>query len=133
MFREIDPTALLPVAEELERSTFAEGQVLVRSGDPSNGIHLITDGLVRVTQTRAGEHVPVADLRRGDALGELSALNETTATADCTAITAVQTLFLPTRVLVALLHEHPLIGLGLVRVLSQRLMATTLQLDRSEV
>jgi CRP/FNR family transcriptional regulator, cyclic AMP receptor protein len=130
MFREVDPTALLPVAEELEARSFVEGEVILRSGDPPTGVHLITDGLVRVTQARAGEHVLVADLRRGDALGELSALNETTATADCTAVTAVHTLFLPTRVLVALLHQHPLIGLGLVRVLSQRLMTTTLLVDR---
>lgn len=128
VFREVDPGSLLPVAEELAVRTFAEGAVIIRAGDRAEGIHLIADGRVSVTQDREGKVLVVAELGRGDSLGELSVLNDTPATADCTAASAVRTAFLPTSVLAELLHQHPRVAIGLVRVLSQRLTATTLLL-----
>ncbi|MEX2619008.1 MAG: DUF5995 family protein [Egibacteraceae bacterium] len=128
VFLEVDPASLLPVAEELQECTFGAGTAIIRSGDWADGIHLITEGRVRVTQDRDGRRVDVADLGRGDALGELSALNDAPATADCTAVTPVRTVFLATGVLAQLLHQHPRVAIGLVRVLSQRLTTTTLML-----
>jgi hypothetical protein len=129
LFMEVDPAELLPVAEAIATRQYSPGQLLVRAGHAVEGIHVVVEGRVRVSQHRGGRPVPAAELGVGDALGELSALNGTPATADCTAVTDVRTAFLPTADLVDLLHRHPRIAIGLLRVLSQRLTATTQQLE----
>jgi len=129
LFMEVEPTALVHVAEHLESCSFAQGRLLVHAGDRVGGIHLIRAGRVEVSQVRGGEFVPVATLCPGDSVGELSAFNETAATADCRALQPVDTYFLRTQVLAGLLHEHPRVAIGLIRLLSRRLMATTLRVD----
>jgi hypothetical protein len=125
MFMEVEPGVLVHVAEKLVPEAFPAGASIVRSGVKSGGIRIVRSGEVRVSQVRDGQPVAIATLGPRDALGELSALNDTQATADCTAAGAVETYFLPGPVLAALLHQHPRLGLGLIRVLSQRLMTTT--------
>ena len=63
------------------------------------------------------------------ALGELSVLNGTPASADCTALTEVKCWFLPSDVLSELLHHYPRLSIGLIRMLSQRLMSATLKVQ----
>lgn len=129
LFMEVEPTALVHVAEHLESCSFGRGRLLVQAGDRVGGIHLIRAGQVEVSQMRGDELVRVATLGLGDSVGELSAFNETPATADCRAVDSVDTYFLRTQVLAGLLHEHPRVAIGLIRLLSRRLMATTLKLD----
>ena len=127
IFMEVEPSVLVAVAEKLEARAFRADQTLVRSGEHSEGLCLIRSGQVEVTQTRDGQRVRIATLRAGDAVGELSALNDTHATADCTAVDATACYLVPTQVLSVLLQQQPRLGIGLIRVLSQRLMSTTMR------
>ena len=125
VFMEVDMPTLVHVAERLELRRHEAGEVVVRQGEPTTGVTLITSGQVAVTQVRAGGTARIATLGPGDSLGEMSVLNDAPATADCAAETALTGWFLPGRVLSGLLHQHPRLGVGLLRVLSQRLAATT--------
>jgi CRP-like cAMP-binding protein len=125
VFMEVDMATLVHVAERLEPRTHGEGEVFVRQGEPTGGVYLIETGQVAVSQVRDGESVPIATLGPRDSVGEMSVLTDEPAIADCTASTPLTGWFLPSRLLSGLLHQHPRLGVGLVRVLSQRLMATT--------
>jgi hypothetical protein len=125
VFVEADPGVLVHLAEKLQPMSFAAGERVVRAGEQHGGLHLIRSGSVRVSQERSGQRVTIATLGPRDSVGELSALNDTPPTADCDAVTAVETLFLPAEALSHLLHQHPRLCIGLIRMLSQRLMETT--------
>ena len=129
VFVEVDVPSLVHVAESLEHRTYGPGQVLVHRGRHSGGLHVVFQGSVEVIQQRDGADVVIARLGPHDAIGELSALNDTPATADCRALTHVEAYFLPTAVLTNLLHQHPRIAIGFIRMLSLRLVDTTLRVS----
>jgi hypothetical protein len=129
-FMEVDLGVLVSVAERLVVERYAPGAVLLREGEPSPGIRFIVSGTVAVSQARDAGPVEIATLGPHDTIGEISTLNATDATADCTARTAVECLVLPREVLTALLHQHPRLAVGLLRTLSDRLIATTHQVRR---
>lgn len=124
-FAEVAPADLLDVAEHLQRRAYQPGDVLVVQGQPSHGIQLIAEGRVRVSQSRAGGAVPLLELGPGESVGELSALTGDVAATRCEAHTDVVAWLLPTEVLLRLLHQHPGVGVALLRVLSRRLVHTT--------
>jgi hypothetical protein len=127
VFVEVEVGVLVHVAERLEPRSLAVGERLLTSGTRAGGLYLILEGAVEVTQQRDGAVVHIAELGRGDAVGDLSALNDTAAIADCTALTPANVYFLPSAVLANLLHQHPRLAVGLIRMLSQRLIATNLR------
>lgn len=129
VFLEVDPSTLLHVAERMQEETIASGAHVVVHGSPSDGIRFITDGIVEVRQDRGGRSTMVARLERLAAIGELSTLNATAATADCVAVTPVRCLLLPADVLLELLTQHHRLAIGLLRTLSDRLIATTQRLE----
>lgn len=129
VFMEVDIAVLLHVAEKLEARSYLSGQPIVQGGQKSGGLYLIAKGQVEVTQPRKGRNLRIAVLGPHDSIGELSALNDTPATADCTALTPVEGYFLPSAVLAQLMHQHPRLSIGLIRMLSHRLMSTTLRVS----
>jgi uncharacterized protein DUF5995/cyclic nucleotide-binding protein len=131
VFMEVEPGPLMQLAETLEQTRFEQGAFLIRNGERSGGIHLLRRGEVEVRQERDGKPVPIARLGENESLGELSALNDIPATADCVALTPVEGYFIRASVLAEALHQHPRLGIGIIRMLSRRLMATTLRLRDS--
>lgn len=125
MFMEVEIPALVHVAERLEARDYEAGELVLRQGEATGGVYLVRTGQVAVSQRRDGGDVTVATLGPYDCAGELSVLNGSPATADCTASTSVTCWFLGSAVLSDLLHRHPRLAVGLIRVLSQRLIATT--------
>ena len=129
VFLEIDPSVLLHVAERMREEAFVSGSRVVTEGDPSDGIRFIVDGTVEVRRRQGDRSTVVATLGAHDAIGELSTLNATPATADCVACSDGRCLVLPAEVLLDLLTQHHRLALGLLRTLSERLIATTQRLD----
>jgi CRP-like cAMP-binding protein len=133
VFMEVDISDLIHVAERLEPRTFAAGETIVENGGDPGGIYFIQGGEVEVSQLRDGRRVGIATLGAHDSVGDLSALNDTPATADCMAITPTECWYIPSEHVATLLHEHPRLGVGLIRMLSQRLIATTLRVHQTVI
>lgn len=125
LFTEVATDDLLRVAEKLQARSYATGSAIVDAGVRSDGVHLIVDGQVEVSQTRRGGVVPLFSFGPGESVGELSALTDGPATSTCTARTDVRTWLLPTAVLAELLDRHPRVAVGLLRMISRRLVLTT--------
>ncbi len=75
LFGDLDPVALADLEADLESVTLQSGEILCRQGEPGDALFLIIDGRLRVTVRDDGgdEHV-IAELGRGDAVGELAVL-----------------------------------------------------------
>ena len=128
-FLEVDPSVLLHVAERMREEPFVAGARVVTQGDPSDGIRFIVEGVVEVCRRSGERTTTIATLGRRDAIGELATLNATAATADCIARSDGQCLVLPAEVLLELLTQHHRLAIGLLRTLSDRLIATTHRLE----
>ena len=125
LFTEVATDDLLRVADRLQARRYPAGSTLVEEGARSDGIHLIVEGRVVVSQTRRDGQIPLFAFGPGESVGELSALTDGPATSMCTAGTDVRTWLLPTAVLAELLDRHPRVAVGLLRMLSRRLVLTT--------
>jgi len=125
VFMEVDPTVLVHVAEQLEARSYRTGANILTAGKPGEGLVLVRSGQLEISQLRGEERVRIATLGPHDSVGELSTLNDTPATADCIALTDLEAYVVPADVLAELLHQHPRLAIGLLRMLSQRLIATT--------
>jgi NTE family protein len=110
---------LKQLADSLSVVSHEKGAVLVREGDPVDGLYLIRSGRVRVSShDDAGKST---FLGRGDAVGELSLLTGEVQEFNAILDTPGELLVLGKRDFDTILEAHPLVGISLSRALSRRL------------
>jgi len=105
------------------RRWFAEREVLMLHGDPSNHVLVLLFGWVRVSKaSREDQEVLLALRGPGDVLGDLAALNGWARTATVRAMdTKALVVQLTREQFVASLHEHPAIAIAMVKQIGTRL------------
>ena len=59
----------------------AEGDAVIREGDPSDGLYVVLEGAVDVVKQKDGQPLVVGHLREGDLFGEMSCLRKAPASA----------------------------------------------------
>src|SRR5882762_5137017 len=74
IFSALGEEVLGQLADCLKTISHEKGTLLVREGDPVDGLYLIRSGRVRVVTYVGQEEKTMAYLGRGDAIGELSML-----------------------------------------------------------
>src|SRR5260221_13582366 len=74
IFSALGEEVLGQLADKLKTITHEKGAMLLREGDPVDGLYLIRSGRVRVTRRNEKDEQTIAYLGRGDAIGELSLL-----------------------------------------------------------
>lgn len=111
--------------EQLERiaaaateTEHAEGEALTEQGVIGHRFHLILDGTAEVE--RDGEHV--ADLRRGDFVGELGLLGGGPSTATVRATSPIVCVTLEREAFWQVLEDEPAIALRILEVVSRRMV-----------
>jgi CRP-like cAMP-binding protein len=101
---------------DVERS-FADGEAIVREGDPGREMFVIKAGAAIVRRKAGGE---VARLGRGDFFGEMSLLESLPRDADVIANGPTTVLVIGPGALLVLLRRDPSFGLELLQSLSRR-------------
>ena len=121
--RQIPVGAMLPapvlrvIAAHLRERTFAQGSLLMRSGEPIDGLHMLTDGGVALT--RAG--TSLGDLDAPQTLGFLGILARQDGPYDATANSEVRAFELETDTLLELFEDHFELLSATLRYLAERL------------
>lgn len=121
--RQIPVGAMLPapvlrvIAAHLRERTFAKGTLLMRSGDPIDGLHMLTDGGVALTRAGAS----LGDLDAPQTLGFLGILARQDGPYDATAKTEVRAFELETDTLLELFEDHFELLSATLRYLAERL------------
>lgn len=125
LFKPIPPAGLRRLAERGAARHFTEGDTLMRQGEPSHSLFVITSGRVRVARALA-ENAPVelADLGAGDVVGEMGLLDGAPRSATVTALEDTTALEIHATVLAVVLIEYPAVSASLLRILSRRLRST---------
>ncbi|HET9552127.1 MAG TPA: cyclic nucleotide-binding domain-containing protein, partial [Anaeromyxobacteraceae bacterium] len=95
------------LVERFRARDVAAGEVILREGEPSDGLYVILDGAVDVQKRKDGTTAQVGRLHEGDLFGEVSCLRKTPATATVTARRAGTVLRLPRSDFDALVTGYP--------------------------
>jgi len=125
LFRELPSSTLLALAELARERCYEAGQPLFRQGDAGDRLCLILEGTVAVERHERDELRKVAELGRGDSLGEMALLEAVERSADARSVTGCRCLEIEAREFQALLWEEPAIAINATRVLSARLRRTS--------
>lgn len=119
VFRGFDAVEFMRLLNVAERATFAQGETLLDGGVHAERLFIILDGVVEITRHGA----PVARLKAGAAVGEISFLQDSKTTAAATAAETTRCLAFPTKALRTLLARHPSMRLSMTGLLSGDLAA----------
>jgi NTE family protein len=121
LFAGLDPSDLSDLEAAMRRKEYGEGHVICRQGESAESLFVIVDGFARVLV----DDRPVARLRRGDVIGEMSLVSGEPRSATVVAAVPTTALELSRYGVAALIAEQPRILENLTRILSDRLAATT--------
>jgi len=122
LFKELPEPGLQMLAERGRPKHFAAGSVIMRQGDASDALHVITGGHVRVERSQAGETpLVLAELGVGDVVGEMGLLDNAPRSATVTALEDTETIEIHATVMALVVMQYPEVASALLRVLSRRL------------
>ena len=128
-----DPSAIDELRGHLERVELRRGETLYRQGDVAHDLHIVASGTLRVMSTDArGRSTAIAEIRRGQTVGEMAILEGTTRTATVFAVRDCVLLRLDRSKLERVVESHPRLVLNISRLMSSRLRRTTLGRGISE-
>lgn len=128
LFSKIDHTKLKLLAFTSENLIHQDGQFLFQEGETGDAAYIVLKGKVAVFIRTEKGPVEVAQLKRGDVVGEISILCDVPRTASVKAVESVQTLKVSKDTFIHLLTEFPEIAIEIMRVLASRLNKTNIQL-----
>jgi CRP-like cAMP-binding protein len=106
------------IVEKFRAREVADGEVVIREGEPSDGLYVVLEGAVDVVKRKDGGEVVAARLREGDLFGEMSCLRKAPASATVVVRRPGTLLRLPRRDFDELVMGYPQI-LELVSTLSE--------------
>jgi len=127
----VSPEALSHLAERGQRRHFVAGQALMRQGEPSQSMHVIAGGKVRVERSHRDikEPVVLAHLGAGEIVGEMGVLDEAPRSATVVAVNEVETMELDAAGLSGAMLRYPEIASALLHVVTKRMRSTDALLD----
>ncbi|MBS7739199.1 MAG: Crp/Fnr family transcriptional regulator [Chelatococcus sp.] len=129
IFGGLDEACLARIAQEVQVLRFPAGTSLFRQDDEADGLHILSEGLVRIhIGHRDGRELTLALLDPGDVIGEIALLDGLPRTATATALAPTRTVFVGRRAFAQLLEEIPQLAIHVILVLCDRLRQNTEQL-----
>ena len=117
VFSALSPELLEPILAAGDERAFAEGETVVRQGEPGDLLFVILEGHVRVQ--RGG--LALETLGEGEFFGEVAVLDGRPRSADVVAETPVRCLTISRDVLRRMLAQEPRAGWAMLEVLAARL------------
>lgn len=101
---------------------FPAGTVLIREGDQSSWVLILTSGRVKIVSAAPGGHDAVLAVRGpGDILGELAAMDGSPRSASAIAVEPVTALWLAAGTFARILRDEPGISAVLLKIITARL------------
>lgn len=124
LFAGCSPEVVERLADVSGELAFGPGQVVVKQGQVGNGLYIVVSGEVRIV---AGDD-ELARLGPGEAIGELSVIDQQPRAASAVAAGDTICLALASWDLVAMIERDPSLAMNLLRQLAGRLRRADAQL-----
>ena len=124
LFAGLPEEALAALAAKSRWQVYAPGEVVVDSGDPTDEVFFVAEGMVRVVvRTPLGYEAILNDLGAGQFFGELAAIDGTARSANVTALQRTRVCAVPGPAFMDVVLGSPTAGLRLLRLMAGRLRA----------
>ena len=130
VFASLDPASLKLLAFSSGYLTFNDGEALCHQGEPGDTVFVIDEGEVEVSIKVAGAPIRLAKLGKHDLFGEIAVICNLPRTADVCARGPLKVLQIEGDVFLQMVTANPDAALGVMRVLSERLMRFTALYER---
>jgi CRP-like cAMP-binding protein len=131
-FAKCDPARLKLLAFTSRALRFAPGEVVIRAGDPSDCAMLILEGTVEFVGHTGQEEFMIGTAGAHQMIGEMGVIMNVARTITVRARDSVRVLRISAQVFLKLLSENPEVALDMMRMLCERLQATTQQLTKTQ-
>jgi len=120
IFQHLGKATLDKLASRVRSVSLADGHIF-KENEPTDGLYIITSGMVKVTKPAGtGEvEVDLATLTRGNFFGEIGLIDGLPRSANVTAMQPTECYFLPRPVFLTVLRESPEIVLALLPALTR--------------
>ena len=120
IFQHLSKATLERLASRVRSVSLVDGHIF-EENEPTDGLYIITSGMVRVTKPAGtGEvEVDLATLTRGDFFGEIGLIDGLPRSAKVTAMQPTECYFLPRPVFLTALRESPEIALALLPAITR--------------
>ena len=122
VFAKLDSASLKLLAFSSSHLTFNDGEALCRQGEPGDSVFVIEEGEVDVAIDVGGNSAHLATLSSHDLFGEMAVICNLPRSADVLARGPLRVLKIEGDVFLQLVTANPDAALGVMRVLSERLM-----------
>ncbi len=130
VFEDFPPQVQLSLSKQALTKEFAPREAILREGEASHSLFLITEGVVTVHgRTEDNHQLELGRLSVGDIFGEIGVLEGIPRTGSVTTLTSVEVLEFPGDSLMPLLEKHPEIKRRLQETARIRQQSTSLQLE----
>ena len=128
-FQSMDTAELELIAQQMTEMTYANGEVVVREGDPGDRMFLLMTGAMQVQVEREGKTITYGKLQAGECFGEMALIEGAPRSAMVQAEAPSMCLTLSRQDFMDLLNRHPSMGLGIMKGLSGRLRGMNVQVQ----
>ena len=125
VFASLDPASLKLLAFSSSYLTFNDGEALCHQGEPGDTVFVVDEGEVEISIQVAGAPIHLAKLGKHDLFGEMAVICNLPRTADVSARGPLKVLQIEGDVFLQMVTANPDAALGVMRVLSERLMRFT--------
>lgn len=130
IFRALSEGDVEQLARVARVRRYARGEVVFHEGDPADHFYSIVDGRAKVYKvTPAGKEIILEIFEENDPLGAVAVYEERPFPASAMALEETVCIEIPSRVLLALLEEHPSLVRGLLVGLTKRLVELTTRIS----
>ena len=108
VFGRLDDQTRGRLVDDLEVRTVAAGEVIIRQGDPADGLYLVAGGRVQIVRTESdGTRRVVSEAGYGELIGEMALVTDRPRSADAVALRDSHLLFLPLASYERVIAEQP--------------------------
>jgi serine/threonine protein kinase len=122
ILQDLDVEIVKDIASNTEIADFKQGDMLVRAGDVGERIYFIVQGKLEVQIADAqGEITRRFLVKKGEVVGEISLLVESTYSADVVALTEASALYLDRTRFKLLIERHPKLAEVMSRLMTSRM------------
>ena len=128
-FRGLDTADMELVAQQMTDQLYADGDVVVREGDPGDQMFLLITGTMHVYVKREGKVITYSRLQSGECFGEMALIEDAPRSATVQAEGQSLCPRISNRDFLQLLQRHPHISLRILKGLSGRLRRTSVQVQ----
>jgi CRP-like cAMP-binding protein len=132
LFHGLGEAELKRLASIARLTALPAGAVLFHQGDGSDGLYVITSGIVRIYLTSEdGREATINLSEEGEVIGEMALLDGLPRSAGAAALTTTELIYIPREPFLALLEGSSHLARQIILTLCERLRATNAQVDQA--